>query len=207
MGMLDSPEIEAPQRELRRLRQEFEERTGLEARRILHHALSAGHQRPRHAHHRLRRSRPAGPVDLSWPWHSGFRPGHFDAEYRHSIGDLPASALGRQVGTLQGTTHGFNDRGMVIRNFHYIQRLWDGKFGFLIGRADPSDLGGGHAMQNVNTMFVNRAFASASTVAFPGFGFSAGFSLRPVKWYYATVGASNAYGNTIMNDIPSAGAG
>jgi hypothetical protein len=202
MGMLDSPEIEAPQRELRRLRQEFEERTGLRLAGFYTMLFQQGTNGPGTL------TTGSGDLDLLAQWTflgrgtPDFGQVIFDAEYRHSIGDLPASALGRQVGTLQGTTHGFNDRGMVIRNFHYIQRLRDGKFGFLIGRADPSDLGGGHAMQNVNTMFVNRAFASASTVAFPGFGFSAGFSLRPVKWYYATVGASNAYGNTIMNDLP-----
>lgn len=202
MGMLDSPELEAPQREWRRLREDFEDRTGLRLAGFYTMLFQQGTNWPGTL------TTGSGDLDLLAQWTflgrntPNFGQVIFDAEYRHSIGDIPSSALGGQMGTLQGTTHGFNDRGMVIRNFHYIQRLWDGKFGFLIGRADPSDLGAGHAMQNVNTMFVNRAFASASTVAFPGFGFTAGFSLRPVKWYYATVGASNAYGNTIMNDLP-----
>lgn len=126
----------------------------------------------------------------------------FDAEYRHAIGYEPASALRTGIGSLQGTTNGFNDREWVIRNFHYVQRVFDGRLRFLIGRADPSDFAGAHAMQNLNTMFSNRAFSSASTVPFPGHGFSGGVSMRPVPWFYATVGATNAYGNSFTNDLP-----
>lgn len=202
MGMLDSPEFVDPQRKFRRLRERFSERTGLRLTGFYTLLYQQGTNGPGTL------SAMSGDLDLLSQWTfvgrntPNFGQITFDAEYRHAIGDLPASALGGQIGTLQGTTHGFNDRGVVIRNFHYIQRLLDGRIAFLIGRADPSDMGGGHAMQNVNTLFVNRAFSSASTVAYPGFGFSAGFSVRPVDWYYATVGAANAYGNTITNDLP-----
>lgn len=155
----------------------------------------------------------SGDLDLLARWKvrgaSTGNPGEmiFDAEYRHAIGDLPASAMAVESGLLTGTVNGFNDRGMVIRNFHFIQRLADGRFGFLIGRTDPSDMGGGHAMQNSNTMFLNRAFSSAPTVAYPGFGISAGLSVRPVSWFYVTAGGTNAHGNTITNDLPELGGG
>lgn len=126
----------------------------------------------------------------------------FDSEYRHAIGPLPASGLAGEIGALQRTTNGFNDRGWVIRNFHYVQRLFGGKLRFVLGRAYPADFAGGHAMQNVNISFVNRAFSYATTVPFPGHGFSAGLSLRPVDWWYVTAAATNAYGSALTNDLP-----
>lgn len=202
-GLLDTPEIKESKRQLRSWRDDLFERTGLRIAGFYTMLFQQGTNGPGTL------TTGSGDLDLLAQWTflgkdtPDFGQIVFDAEYRHAIGQVPSSALGRQMGTLQGTTHGFNDREWVIRNFHYTQRLFDGKLRFLIGRADPSDLGAGHAMQNVNTMFVNRAFASASTVPFPGFGFAAGLSVRPVDWYYATAGASNALGNTITNDLPN----
>lgn len=201
-GFLDSPELTAVQRELRLWRQTLKDRAGLRIAGFYTLLFQQGTNGPGSL------TAASGDLDLLAQWTflgrgtPDFGQVTFDAEYRHAIGNLPPSALSGQMGTLQRTTHGFNDRGTVIRNFHYTQRLFDGKLAFLIGRADPANMGAGHAMQNVNTQFVNRAFSSASTVAFPGFSFSAGLSLRPVSWLYATAGASNAHGNTITNDLP-----
>lgn len=123
------------------------------------------------------------------------------AEYRHKIGNQPVSSLGGEIGSLQQTASGFNDRGWVIRDLHWLQRLFDDRLRIGVGRADSSDFVGGHRLGNLNASFVNRAFASNTTTAFPGHGTTAGFSVRPSEVFYTTLGASNAYNQTNRNDI------
>lgn len=125
----------------------------------------------------------------------------FGGEYRHRIGEQPASALRGEIGSLQFTTSGFNDRGWSLRDLYWIQNLFDGKLRLGFGRADSSDFVGGHRLGNLNASFFNRAFASNTTTNFPGHGMTAGASVRPVDWFYITGGAANAYGVTTQSDL------
>lgn len=125
-------------------------------------------------------------------------------EYRHKIGDITPNALGPEIGTLQRTTGGFNDRGWAVRDLHWVQSLFDGRFRVLVGRADVSDYVGGHRLQSINNSFSNRNFSSDSTTAYPaGHVFTLGGSVRPVDWFYVTGGAANAYGTSTTSDLQS----
>jgi len=117
-------------------------------------------------------------------------------EYRYEIGGQTPSVIGGQNGTLINPVNTFNDRGGVIRDVYWIQRLHDARLRILIGRADPSDYVGAHLMQNANNSFVSRHFSANPAVPFPGHGPMIGASLRPTDEYYITGGASNAYSNT-----------
>jgi len=117
-------------------------------------------------------------------------------EYRYDIGAQPPSVIGGQNGTLVNLVNTFNDRGGVIRDVYWTQRLFDARLRILIGRADPSDYVGSHLMQNVNNSFVSRHFSANPAVPFPGHGPLIGVSLRPTDLFYLTGGASNAYSNT-----------
>ena len=126
-----------------------------------------------------------------------------DGEYRFAIGEQPPSALGGVLGTLTNTTGGFNDRGWVVRDAHWRQRLFDDHLRLLVGRADSSDYVGGTRMQSINLSFLNRAFSANPSVAFPaGHGPTAGATILPCDWFYVTGGAQNAYSrsNTIEVD-------
>lgn len=124
-------------------------------------------------------------------------------EYRFKMfTDITPNALGPEIGTLQRTTGGFNDRGWVLRDFHWVQRLFDDKLRVLIGRSDVSDYVGGHRLQSINNSFSNRNFSADSTTAWPaGHVLSAGVSIRPVDWFYATIGGANANGTSGVNDM------
>jgi porin len=124
-------------------------------------------------------------------------------EYREKIGDQPPSVLGRQMGTLVAPTNAFNDRGLVVRDFYWVQRLFDARVRILIGRGDPSDYVGAVWLQNVNNSFVNRSFSANPAVPFPGHGPILGVSIRPTDFFYFTAGASNAYSVTTMAEINS----
>ncbi|MBV9390619.1 MAG: carbohydrate porin [Verrucomicrobia bacterium] len=124
-------------------------------------------------------------------------------EYREKIGDQPPSVLGRQIGTLVAPTNAFNDRKWVVRDFYWIQRLFDAPVRILVGRGDPSDYVGAIWLGNVNNSFINRSFSSNPAVAFPGHGPIFGASVRPTDTFYITLGASNAYSLTTTAQISS----
>jgi porin len=121
----------------------------------------------------------------------------FTVEYRFKMGTQPPSAVGREIGTLIPPTNAFNDRGWVVRDAYWVQRLFDARVRIIIGRADPSDYVGTYWLQNVNNSFVNRHFSANPAVPFPGHGPLLGISIRPTDLYYITAGACNAYSQTI----------
>lgn len=127
----------------------------------------------------------------------------FTGEYRYQIGAQPPSLVGGQAGTLVAPTGTFNDRGWVVRDAYWVQRLFEGKLRFLIGRGDPSDYAGSHWLQNVNNSFTNRSFSANPSVPWPGHGPLVGVSIRPTDSFYATAGAANAYSNTELIEIQS----
>ena len=123
------------------------------------------------------------------------------AEYRFKMGDQPPSAVGREIGTLIPPTNAFNDRGWVIRDAYWIQRLFDARLRILLGRAYPSDYFGAYWLQNVNNSFVNRHFSANPAVPFPGHGPLLGISIRPTDLCYITVGSCNAYSQAIRAEF------
>ena len=127
----------------------------------------------------------------------------FTGEYRFRMGNQPPSEIRGQMGAIVAPTGTFNDRGWVIRDAYWIQRLFDARVRILIGRADPSDYVGSHWLQNVNNSFVNRNFSANAAVAFPGHGPMLGVSIRPTDQFYLTVGAANAYSNTLDGEFES----
>ena len=128
----------------------------------------------------------------------------FDVENRFEIGGRTPNSLGAQIATLQATANTFNDRGWVVRDFLWEQHLWHGQFRFLLGRADSTDYFGSTWLQSANNSFVNRTFASGSTVAAPGHGPAAGISFEPKDGhFYITGGAANAYNSTTTTGFSS----
>lgn len=117
-------------------------------------------------------------------------------EYRYTIGRQTPAVIGPQIGTLISVTSGFNDRGVVLRDFYWIQRLLDARLRILIGRADPSNLVGAHWLQNTNNSFVNRHFSANPAIPFPGHGPTLSVSVVPSDTFYLTAGVSNAHGQT-----------
>jgi hypothetical protein len=117
-------------------------------------------------------------------------------EWRHQLGSRVPSALGSEIGTLLATTNGFNDRGLVVKDAYYVQRLFEDHLRVGFGRVDAENLFANHQLQSANTSFLNKAFSTNPTVSFPGVGAGAALSVRPVDWFYVAGGANNAYGNT-----------
>jgi carbohydrate-selective porin OprB len=127
-----------------------------------------------------------------------------DFEDRHEIGNRTPNSLGGQVATLQPTANTFNDRGWVVRDVLWTQRLYEGQLRFMIGRADSTDYFGSTWMQSANNSFVNRMFAANPTIVAPGHGPTVGLSYKPKAIdFYVSGGASNAYGDTTESSFES----
>jgi hypothetical protein len=125
----------------------------------------------------------------------------FAAEYRYQIGSQAPSALGGQIGTLIPTTNGFGERPMVVKELYWDHRLFDDRFRYAIGRIDPENLFGGHRLQSANTFFLNKAFSSNVTVAYPGQGLAAAAQLKPVPWFYIDGGITDANGKATVGNF------
>jgi hypothetical protein len=154
-----------------------------------------------------RRSAGAGDLDLLAKW-TAIGAGTkdtgilaFSAEYRYQIGDQAPSALGGEIGTLLPTTNGFSERPMIVKETYWDQRLFEDTFRFAVGRIDPENLFGGHRLQSANTFFLNKAFSSNPTVAYPGPGMAAAAQIKPVSWVYIDGGITDANGKATTSNL------
>lgn len=125
----------------------------------------------------------------------------FAAEYRYQIGDQAPAALGGQIGTLLPTTNGFGERPMVVKEMYWDQRLFDDLLRFGIGRIDPENLFGGHRLQSASTFFLNKAFSSNPTVAYPGPGAAGALRIKPTPWLYFGGGVTDANGKATVGNL------
>lgn len=153
------------------------------------------------------RSGAAGDLDLLGKW-TAIGAGTKDtglvalaAEYRYQIGGQTPSELGSEIGTLLGTTNGFGERPMVIKEFYWDQRLFEDHFRFAVGRIDPENLFGGHRLQSANFYFMNKAFSTNPTVAYSGPGMAAVAQIKPVSWFYTTAGITDANGKATVGNL------
>lgn len=150
-----------------------------------------------------------GDVDLLMKWTLLGRdtkdPGALvvNAEYRHEIGQQPPSVLAGEIGAAIATTNGFGERPIVVKEAYWSQRLFDGALRLGIGRMDPENLVGGHALQSANLYFLNKAFSGNPSIAYPGSGLAAAVGWRPNEDWYLAAGIANAYGNTTTAEFES----
>lgn len=93
-------------------------------------------------------------------------------------GDVVPGALGPNLGYLGVTGASFSDAGWFLAPLYWEQFLYDGRFGFVVGRLDSLDFidisgysGQWHRFQNAS-LLVN------STIPYPDLGFGAGAGFK-----------------------------
>lgn len=126
-----------------------------------------------------------------------------EERYRNTGAPQTPSNLRNEIGSLVGTTGAFNDRGLVVRDAFWDQRLYDDRLRVLVGRAAPDDYVGSHKLQSSNFGFFNGNFSGNVTTPWPGHGPMALVSVRPTDWFYATLGGANAYSTTTQMQVSS----
>ncbi len=127
----------------------------------------------------------------------------FSVEDRYRTCEIPPSQLRNEIGSLVGTTGAFSDRGLVVRDAFWDQRLLEDRLRFVIGRAAPDDYAGTHRFQSSVMGFFNGNLSGNVTTPWPGHGPLALVSTRPTDLFYATLGTCNAYSTTTQIQISS----
>jgi hypothetical protein len=129
----------------------------------------------------------------------------FTAEERYRLwyADITPNALRGEIGSLAGTTGAFNDRGLVVRDAFWDQRLLDAKVRVLVGRAAPDDYAGTHRFQSSVMGFFNGNLSGNITMPWPGHGPLALVAVHPTDEFYITAATSNANSRTTEISISS----
>ncbi len=117
--------------------------------------------------------------------------------------DITPAQLSGEIGSVVGTGGPFNNRGLVIRDAFWEQRLLGARLRVLAGRAAPDDYVGAHRLASANFAFFNASVAGNPTMAAVGHGPLALVSIHPTDYFYATLGGANAYSVTTQSSISS----
>jgi hypothetical protein len=119
----------------------------------------------------------SGDVDLMFDWTLLGRGTEdtgrlfFSVEHRFRFGsEATPGELSGAIGSGIGTGAFFTDRGPVVRDVFWDQRLLGARLRVLAGRAAPDDYVGSHRLGSANFAFFNGAVGGNPTMAFVGHG-------------------------------------
>lgn len=157
------------------------------------------------------RTAAADDIDLMFDWtligrdtpNTGRLVFTLEERYRLWYADIPPSALRGEIGSLVGTTGAFSDRGPVVRDVFWDQRLLEGHVRVLAGRAAPDDYAGSHRFQSSVMGFFNGNLSGNVTTPWPGHGPLLLVSAHPTDEFYITAATCNAYSTTTQIQVSS----
>ena len=108
----------------------------------------------------------------------------FATEVRNGFTSATPAQLGQSIGSLWGTTTGFNEQPFHLSQFWWQQRMFEDRFEFRVGKIDMSTLFDAFRFNSANHFFQNAAFSDSPAIPFPGngLGFSVGWDPTP-EWF------------------------
>jgi len=120
---------------------------------------------------------------------------YFAAEYRGDMGtDIAPGALGGQIGSLWGTTNGFGEQPLCLKEVYWQQHLGGDKLIVRVGKLDPENYYNSNYWQSDSRFFLNQAFSSFPVRAFPGQGLGVNITAKLSDTWYISTGAQDAQG-------------
>jgi hypothetical protein len=131
--------------------------------------------------------------DRDGPWES-FVAAH--GEYRHGYGSITPSELDTQIGAAEATARGFDRENPCFAQFYWQQKTGLDLTGFRVGKVDPKDYVGGSLYTNANLYFLNTAFSSNPTIAYPGNGLGGVAQYGGIVPFVLRAGLTDANGKT-----------
>jgi porin len=121
---------------------------------------------------------------------------YFSGEYRHDIGTgIAPAALGNQIGSLWGTTNGFGEQSVVLKEAYWQQHFGGDKLIIRAGKIDPENYYNSNYWQSDSKFFLNKAFSSFPVRAFPGQGLGVNITAKLSDQWYISTGVQDAQGN------------
>jgi len=135
-------------------------------------------------------------------------------EYNWQIGSEAPAALGKQIGSLWGTTKGFGEDPPCVSQLYWEQHFFGGAFVFVVGKIDPTNYYAYNTWENAKQFFMNAAFSNIPAVGAPGNGLGMNAKYTPFPWLYLTAGFQDQQGtitspgfNTFFTDFDLFSAG
>ncbi|NTS77712.1 hypothetical protein HR060_12660 [Catenovulum sp. SM1970] len=126
----------------------------------------------------------------------------FKVDHRNAWGnELPVASLGGNAGYYSQTAYLFSDKGNLLVDLNWQQKLNDGKTGFIVGKFDPNDFFDVLGYATPWTAFNNLDTSLNMSIALPdnSYGFGAGHWLSD-NWYL--LGAVNDANGTVDTNDP-----
>jgi len=141
-----------------------------------------------------------GDIDLFGNWrllgpkdgpNSGYL--YFTAEYRHQLfTPITPSSLGNEIGSLWGTTFGFTEQPLALRQCYWEQHFGGDGLIVRVGKLDPQDYYNSNYWQSDNKYFLNEAFSSFPVRAFPSDGLGTNLTAKLGEEWYLSTGVQDA---------------
>jgi hypothetical protein len=120
---------------------------------------------------------------------------YFYAENRHDLGTgIAPAALGGEIGSLWGTTNGFGEQPLVLKEVYWQQHFADDRLIIRAGKLDPENYYNTNYWQSDSKYFLNKAFSSFPVRAFPGQGLGVNVTAKLSDLVYVSTGLQDAQG-------------
>jgi porin len=120
---------------------------------------------------------------------------YFAAENRHEFfTEIPPASLGGQIGSLWGTTNGFNEQVFTLRELYWQQNVAKDRFIARVGKIDPENYYNSNYWQSDSKYFMNQAFSSFPARAFPSNGLGVNLTSKLTDQWYISTGFQDAQG-------------
>ncbi len=110
---------------------------------------------------------------------------------RYAYSGISPQELGQLNGLLWKTVEGFNDSGFQVPSFYFSQELLDGRLTLRYGQYGADNFFDTHSLQSAKRYFLNQAFATNPTVAFPSYGTGFALQWRDTRNWDFSFGGSN----------------
>jgi porin len=120
---------------------------------------------------------------------------YFAAEQRHTLfsGTAPA-ALDSEIGSLWGTTNGFGEQDLALKELYWQQNFSNDRLILRVGKIDAENYYNSNYWQSDSKYFMNQAFSSFPVRAFPSNGLGWNATAKFTDDGYLSAGFQDAQG-------------
>lgn len=140
----------------------------------------------------------SGDFDFFGSWHLVGQEGKnagsltFATEGRHAFTSSTPSEIGRGIGSLWGTTDGFNTQEFSLTQLWWSQQFFGDRLRLRLGKLDQGTFIDKNRFKSASFYFLNQAFSSNPTLPFPASGLGVGGRYDVTDSLHITFGFSNA---------------
>jgi len=120
----------------------------------------------------------------------------FKVENRHGLGtNISPQGFGFNLGYIGLTATPYNNFGWGLTNLYWQQKLFEGRFSFIVGIVDVTDYLDIYGLINPWTSFSNLAFSTDPTIPVPNQGLGAAFGAMITNHIYLIGGIADTNGD------------